>query len=156
MMKLVTAHELAFHEPDNSSTQHLVDIGPLLGIAPAHTDNDDIKLVPNIISDDGYYDLLGKLNRKQQEFQMHFMQQSQQNINQVLCALHGGAGTGKSTVIHAIHQGLYCLLNKRSEDHSIQHILLVSPTGKAASNIRGSTIHEAFMIPANQKLEHKP
>ena len=152
-----TGHELAFHEPDNSSAQHLVDIGPLLGIAPVHTDNEDIELIPNIISDDEYYDLLGKLNRKQQEFHMHIMQQSQQNNNQILCALHGGAGTGKSTVIHAIHQGLYRLLNKRSgEDHSIQHILLVAPTGKTASNIRGSTIHKAFMIPANQKLEHKP
>ena len=140
-----TAHELAFHEPDNSSTQHLVDIGPLLKIAPVHTDNDDIELVPNIISDDEYYDLLGKLNRKQQEFHMHIMQQSQQNINQVLCALHGRAGTGKSTVIHAIHQGLYRLLNKRSgEDHSIQHILLVAPTGKAASKIHGSTIHMIY------------
>ena len=152
-----TGHELAFHEPDNSSAQHLVDIGPLLGIAPVHTDNEDIELIPNIISDDEYYDLLGKLNRKQQEFHVHIMQQSQQNNNQILCALHGGAGSGKSLVIHAIHQGLYRLLNKRSgEDHSIQHILLVAPTGKAASNIRGSTIHKAFMIPANQKLEHKP
>ena len=60
-----TGHELAFHEPVNSSAQHLVDIGPLLGIAPVHIDNEDIELIPNIISDDEYYDLLGKLNRKQ-------------------------------------------------------------------------------------------
>ena len=33
-----TAHELAFHEPDNASGQHLVDIGPLLGIVPVHID----------------------------------------------------------------------------------------------------------------------
>ena len=108
------------------------------------------------MTDDEYYDLLCKLNRKQQEFHMHIMQQSQQNINQVLCALHGGAGTGKSTVIHAIHQGLYRLLKKSGQDHSIQHILHVAPTGKAASNIHGTTIHKAFFIPANQKLEHKP
>ena len=151
-----TAHELAFHEPDNASGQHLVDIGPLLGIVPVHIDDDNIELIPDIMTDNEYYDLLCKLNRKQQEFHMHIMQQSQQNINQVLCALHGGAGTGKSTVIHAIHQGLYRLLKKSAQDHSIQHILLVAPTGKAASNIHGTTIHKAFFIPANQKLEHKP
>ena len=151
-----TAHELAFHEPDNASGQHLVDIGPLLGIVPVHIDDDNIELIPDIMTDNEYYDLLCKLNRKQQEFHMHIMQQSQQNINQVLCALHGGSGTGKSTVIHAIHQGLYRLLKKSGQDHSIQHILLVAPTGKAASNIHGTTIHKAFFIPANQKLEHKP
>ena len=103
-----TAHELAFHEPDNASGQHLVDIGPLLGIVPVHIDDDNIELIPDIMTDDEYYDLLCKLNRKQQEFHMHIMQQSQQNINQVLCALHGGAGT----VIHVIHQGLYRLLKQ--------------------------------------------
>ena len=147
-----TAHELAFHKPDNASGQHLVDIGPLLEIVPVHIDDDNIELIPDIMTDDEYYDLLCKLNRKKQEFHMHIMQQSQQNINQVLCALHGGAGTGKSTVIHAIHQGLYRLLKKSGQDHSIQHILLVAPTGKAASNIHGTTIHKAFFIPANQKF----
>ena len=34
--------------------------------------------------------------------------------------------------------------------------MLVAPTDKAASNIHGTTIHKAFFIPANQKLEHKP
>ena len=108
------AHELAFHEPDNRSGQHLVDIGSLLGIVPVHIDDDNIELIPDIMTDEEYYDLLCKLKRKQQEFHMHIMQQSQQNINQVLCALHGGAGTGKSTVIHAIHQRLYHLLNKEA------------------------------------------
>ena len=153
---LKTSREFAFHEPDNTSGEHLIDIGPVLGITPVCRNNDDIELIPNIMNDDEYFALLYKLNRKQQEFHTHIMQQCYQNSEQVLCALHGGAGTGKSTVIRAIHQGLYHLLNKvPGEDYSIQHILLLAPTGKAAYNIHGVTIHRAFIIPANQKLEYK-
>ena len=62
----------------------------------------------------------------------------------------------QSTVTHAIYQGLYRLLNKRSgEDFSVPRALLIAPTGKAAYNIHGCTIHRAFMIAANQKLEHR-
>ncbi len=32
----------------------------------------------------------------------------------------------------------------------------MAPTGKAAYNIQGTTIHRAFHIPANQCMEHKP
>ena len=113
-----TAHELAFHEPDNASGQHLVDIGPLLGIVLVHIDDDNIELIPDIMTDNEYYDLLCKLNRKQQEFHMHIMQQSQQNINQVLCALHGGAGTGKSTVIHVSIKG--CIVYLKNQDKITQ------------------------------------
>ena len=66
------------------------------------------------------------------------MHQAAQGSQQVLCALHGGAGTGKSTVTHAIYQGLYRLLNKHSgDDFSVSHALLVAPTGRAAYNIHG-------------------
>ena len=57
--------------------------------------------------------------------------------------------------LKCIYQGLYRLLNKHSgEDFSVPHALLIAPTGRAAYNIRGCTIHRAFMIAANQKLEH--
>ena len=84
------------------------------------------------------------------------MHQAAEGLEQVLCALRGGAGTGKSTVTRAIYQGLYRLLNKHSGDVcSISHALLIAPTGRAAYNIHGCTIHCAFMIAANQKLEHR-
>ena len=34
-------------------------------------------------------------------------------------------------------------------------VLLTAPTGKAAFNIQGCTIHSTFLIPANQRLEYK-
>ena len=150
------SHELAFLEPDHTSTVYQVDIGPLLGIRPVHLEPDGVNLIPNIMTDEKYYELLGRLNIKQEEFHTHIMHQAAQGSEQVLCALHGGAGTGKSTVTHAIYQGLYRLLNKHSgHDFSVSHALLVAPTGKAAYNIHGCTIHHAFMIAANQKLEHR-
>ena len=35
-------------------------------------------------------------------------------------------------------------------------MLTVVPTGKAGYNVKGSTIHAAFNIQANQKLQHTP
>ena len=147
--------DLAFRELDHTP-RHQFDIGPFMGIAPAHTERDDVDLIPNVMTDDNYYELLGQLNKKQEEFHTHIMYQAAQKSEQVLCALHGGAGTGKSTVTRAIYQGLYRLLNKRSgEDFSVPHALLVTPTGRAAYNIHDCTIRHAFMIAANQKLEHR-
>ena len=108
------------------------------------------------MTDEKYYELLGQLNIKQEEFHTHVMHQAAQGSERVLCALHGGGGTGKSTVTRAIYQGLYRLLNKHSgDDFFVSHALLVAPTGRAAYNIHGCTIHHAFMIAANQKLEHR-
>ena len=150
------SHELAFLEPDHTSTLYQVDIGQLLGIRPVHIEPDSVNLIPNIMTDEKYYELLGQLNRKQEEFHTHIMHKAAQGSEQVLCALHGGGGTGKSTVTHAIYQGLYRLLNKHSgDDYSVSHALLVAPTGRAAYNIHGCTIHHVFMIAANQKLEHR-
>ena len=150
------SHELAFHEPDHTSSLYQVDIGPLLGIRSVHTEPDDVNLIPKLMTDEKYYELLGQLNNKQEEFHTHVMHQAAQGSEQVLCALHGGGGTGKSTVTRAIYQELYRLLNKHSgDDFSVSHTLLVAPTGRAAYNIHGCTIHHAFMIAANQKLEHR-
>ena len=98
--------DLAFREPDHTP-RHQFDIGPFIRIAPAHTECDDVDLIPNVMTDENYYELLGQLNKKQEEFYTHIMHQAAQSSEQVLCALHGGAGTGKSTVTRAIYQGLY-------------------------------------------------
>ena len=119
-----------------------VDIGPYLGLPTVQDDPNDVYLVPNILTDQEYFKLVMTLNRKQQELHTHIMHEALQGSKQVLCALHGGAGTEKSTVICAIHQGLYKLLNKKpgcGPNH--QHVLIVAPTGKAAYNIHGTTIH---------------
>lgn len=57
-------------------------------------------------------------------------------IDPILKIVCGTAGTGKSYVITALRQ----LLGKRA--------LLIAPTGVAACNIKGATIHSALRIPA--------
>ena len=49
------SHELAFYEPDHTSTLYQVDIGPFLGIRPVHIEPDDVNLIPNIMTDEKYY-----------------------------------------------------------------------------------------------------
>ena len=67
--------------------------------------------------------------------------------------IDGGAGTGKSYVLKAIYQGLNKLLNQKpGQQTNDLTTLLIAPTGKAAHNIKGHTIHSAFHIPANQSL----
>ena len=72
--------ELTFSEPDNTSTLHQVDIGPLLGIAPVHTELNDVDLIPHIMTDEKYYKLLSQLNRKQEEFHTHIMHQAAEGL----------------------------------------------------------------------------
>lgn len=52
--------------------------------------------------------------------------------------IHGDAGTGKSYVIQIIVTDA----NGRS-----LNVLVVAPTGKAARNVKGKTIHSAFRVP---------
>ena len=53
------SHELAFLEPDHTSTLYQVDIGPLLGIIPVNLEPNDVNLIPNNMTDEKYYELLG-------------------------------------------------------------------------------------------------
>ena len=43
--------DLAFREPDHTP-RHQFDIGPFMGIAPAHTECDDVDLIPNVMTDE--------------------------------------------------------------------------------------------------------
>ena len=78
--------------------------------------------------------------------------------DQVTCCLHGGSGTGKSHILKALYQGLYrtvCMEAGQNRDNC--RILVMAPTGKAAYNVKGSTMHAALHIPANTPLhEYKP
>ena len=112
-----------------------------------------IETKTKVIDNTKYIDLINSLNEKQFIFFSYIMREGLQNQKQILTCLHGGAGTGKSHVLSAIYQGLYRLFNKKPGQQVNDLItLLIAPTGKAAYNIEGSTIHAAFHIPANQCL----
>ena len=55
--------------------------------------------------------------------------------------VHGGAGSGKSTLIYTISQYVQHLLRRDGDDPDCPYLLLSTFTGAAASNIKGQTLH---------------
>ena len=56
----------------------------------------------------------------------------------------GGAGSGKSTVINILKQWLHLILRQEGDDPANPYVIVVAPTGTAAANVRGQTLHSAF------------
>ena len=74
---------------------------------------------------------------------------------QTMCSLHGGAGAGKSHVLKVLYQGVYhTLCTEAGQSRENYKILVTAPTGKASYDVKGTTIHTALHIPANQSLQH--
>ena len=61
-----------------------------------------------------------------------------------LLMVHGGAGSGKSTVIKVMCQYIHQILRKDGDDPDCPYVLLSAFTGGAASNIDGQTLHTLF------------
>ena len=57
---------------------------------------------------------------------------------------HGGAGAGKSTVIHTVAKWCQTILTKEGDDNECPYIIKTAFTGTAASNIDGQTLHSSF------------
>lgn len=78
-------------------------------------------------------------------------------INPLYVFLTGGAGVGKSVVTRTLYQGLLKYYSHQlNESPDTFHVLLCAPTGKAAHNISGATIHSSFCIPVGQGFAYKP
>ena len=61
-----------------------------------------------------------------------------------LTIVHGGAGTGKSTVIHVLSQMLEQIFRQPGDDPNNPYIIKSAFTGNAALIIGGQTLHSAF------------
>ena len=61
-----------------------------------------------------------------------------------LLIVHGGAGTGKSMLINLTSLWVQKLLITSGDDPCSPYLILAAPTGMAASNIDGQTLHTAF------------
>ena len=62
--------------------------------------------------------------------------------------VHGGAGSGKSTIINVLSRWVEKILRKDDDRHPDQpYIVITAPTGCAATNIKGTTLHSAFRLP---------
>ena len=60
--------------------------------------------------------------------------------------MHGGAGTGKSTLISVISKWAHKLLQMPGDDSDCPYVFRTGPTGMAAANIEGATIHSALKL----------
>ena len=58
--------------------------------------------------------------------------------------VHGGAGSGKSTVINVMCQYIHHILRRDGDDPDCPYVVLSAATGAAASNINGQTLHTLF------------
>ena len=114
-------------------------------------------LPQNEIDDHEYFEHVRKLNFEQKKFFYHILHSVKMASSPFYIFLSGGAGVGKSVLVRCIYQGLLKFLNhQRNEEPDKLKVLLCAPTGKAAHNIGGSTIHSAFCIPASQGFNFKP
>ena len=119
------------------------------GILPRS--NDEEELQQNRISDSDYRKLVCSLNKKQREFFFHVLHSIKTKDDPLRLFLSGGAGVVKSTVTNALYQALDRYLNSiPGENPDNIKVLKRAPTGKAAFNIKGNTLHSAFNIPVNR------
>lgn len=102
--------------------------------------------------------MVQKLNKEQKEFFYHVLHLMKTSDSPFHCFLSGGGGVGKSHLTKCLYQAAIKYYNTKAGDdfHQIK-VLLLAPTGKAAFNIKGNTIHNALAIPACQSLKnYKP
>ena len=124
-----------------------------IGIYPRT--NDDEELLVKRLKDADFRKLVQSLNIEQKEFFYHVLNSVKTGKVPLRLFLSGGAGVGKSTVTNALYEALIRYLNAQPENNPDDvSVLKVAPTGKAAFNIKGNTLHSAFKIPANRGFNY--
>lgn len=106
-----------------------------------------------------FHDLVAPLNVQQRRFfhhYVHWLRQQMYSGNRYPRMHHfvtGPAGAGKSRLIFAITQATIRIACKSNSvmDFNSMKVILTAPTGKAAFNIGGTTLHSAFNLPVHKK-----
>ena len=132
------------------------DVGLDLGISRKHVEQDETSKWGEL--DDEQYRLIVKqLNEQQKTIFFHVLHWVKTKDEPLHVFLTGGAGVGKSVVTKAIYQGVMKFYaHQLHVNPDNVHVLVCAPTGKAAHNIKGCTIHSAFCLPVGQGFKYKP
>lgn len=135
------AEQYIHFNPDRPTDHTNYDLGDDLGVA-----NTTVEITGHAkgMAEYEFHDLIRCLNVKQREFFQHVITWVKTK-EPLFAFLTGGAGVGKS-VFQALHRHLCA-------DPDEIRVLLCAPTGKAAYNIHGLTIHNAFQIQPNKWLD---
>ena len=140
-------------DPGKNKQHSQYDLLDDIGIFPRS--NDQEELVAKRITDDEYRKLVQSLNERQRQFFYHVLHSIKTKDEPLHLFLSGGAGVGKSTVTNALYEALLRYLNTiAGENPDDVKVIKTAPTGKAAFNIKGNTLHAAFKIPANRGFEY--
>ena len=139
----ITVLEDTEYSVDNPGDQ-VWDVDPATNTASGGFFN-----VPSRMSEEEYLDLCRRLNMIQRRIFLHTLHCFKTNKQlPMYMYIGGGAGVGKSTVIRALYEGLVRYFNSLpSTNPDATKVLLTAPTGKAAHNIHGMTLHSAFALP---------
>ncbi|CAC5420340.1 unnamed protein product [Mytilus coruscus] len=130
------------------------DVGLDIGLTRKQIGDDDCLIK---MSDNDYRELVRKLNDEQKRYFYHVMHWFKIKDDPLYNFLSGGAGVGKSVLISAIYQSLIRILNMTPGSNPDElKVLLCAPTGKAAHNIGGNTLHSTFCIPVSRGFSYKP
>jgi hypothetical protein len=108
-------------------------------------------LPPRSIPDDEYRKLMRTLNEKQRRFVLNSLHKLKTTDAPFYNFLSGGAGVGKSHVVTAVVQS-YMRYSGKTPDLNPEHycVIVAAPTGKAAFNVFGMTMHSTFKLPPTQ------
>ena len=154
------------------ATEHAENADETLGMQNLHPDfnetydlSDDIgipssistsdQLILNEVPDEEYRNMVQMLNKEQKKNFYHILHLMKTSVNPFYNFLSGGAGVGKLHPTKALYQAaLKFYIAREGEDFHDINVLLLAPTGKAAYNIKGNTIHSSLAIPANQSLKN--
>ena len=140
-------------DPGNNKQHSQYDLLNDIGIFPRCDDQEE--LLVKRISNDEYRKLVRSSNEKQRQFFYHVLHSVKTSDNPLRLFLSGGAGVGKSTVTNALYEVLIRYLNSIAGVNPDEiNVIKAAPTGKAAFNIKGNTLHAAFKIPANKGFEY--
>ena len=143
--------EFIFYDPNKHGKEQGYDIGVDIGLGP-RPDQDDTQVLPGRMPDSEYRNLIRKLNDKQSTILKHVLKHIKTKSDPLFLFLTGGAGVGKSVVVQALFQSLHRFLCAvEGQDPEDCKILITAPTGKAAYNVEGLTLHNAFRIDPNKR-----
>ena len=140
-------------DPGTQKQHTQYDLLDDIGIFPRSSHNEELLI--KRMDDKDFRKLVRSLNKEQKVFFYHVLHSIKVSDEPLRLFLTGGAGVGKSWLTNALYEALVRYLNGiAGENPDDVKVLKVAPTGKAAYNIKGNTIHSAFQVPANRGFQY--
>ena len=93
---------------------------------------------------DKYQKVILEIAIRYARYKVKALKQKNKRPIPTLLMVHGGAGSGKSTVISVLARWCHHILQKPGDDPDCPYIVISAFTGSAACNVNGQTLHSLF------------